>query len=88
VRTLRELKAGLGAVGCSKDEAANRAVVRKGLYLRRAVAADAVIEIADILPLRPLLDGIPAGDLRAAAGQPAVHDLRAGQLLRWSDLRR
>jgi len=88
VRTLRELKAGLGAVSCSKDEAANRAVVRKGLYLRRAVAADAVIEIADILPLRPLLDGIPAGDLRAAAGQPAVHDLRAGQLLRWSDLRR
>jgi sialic acid synthase SpsE len=88
VRTLRELKAGLGAVSCSKDEAANRAVVRKGLYLRRAVAADAVIEIADILPLRPLLDGIPAGDLRAAAGQPAVRDLRAGQLLRWSDLRR
>ncbi|HXZ99868.1 MAG TPA: N-acetylneuraminate synthase family protein [Candidatus Binatia bacterium] len=86
VRTLRELHLGLSAAGRSQGERDNRAVVRKGLYLQRAVAAGSEIAAADLVPLRPLLDGIPAGELGAVAGHAAVHSLKAGQLLRWSDL--
>jgi N,N'-diacetyllegionaminate synthase len=87
VRTLRDLDAGLGAVGASADEAANRAVVRKALYLRHAVAAGSPIAAADLLPLRPLSDGIPAGDRDLVVGQRAVRDLDVGALLHWSDVR-
>jgi N,N'-diacetyllegionaminate synthase len=86
VKSLRQLAIGLHRVGVSADEAANRTVVRKGLYLRRNIAAGTKLDKTDLVALRPLNDGVTAGDRDVVAGRRAARDLGAGALLHWADL--
>ena len=83
---LRGLESGLTSPGASAAEIANRAVVRKGLYVTRDIARGDVVRSSELLPLRPLGDGIAAGDRDALGGRRARRDLAAGQRLRWDDL--
>lgn len=86
VQSLRQLAIGLDRVGASADEAANRAVVRKGLYLRRAIPTGTTLDVADLIPLRPLRDGVTAGDRDVVIGKRTARDLAEGALLHWTDL--
>ncbi len=59
-RELKELAVALRELGPGEDEIENRRWVRKALYLSRALPAGHVLRQEDLVPLRPLRDGIPA----------------------------
>jgi sialic acid synthase SpsE len=62
-------------------------VVRKALYLRRPLERGAAVSADDLVPLRPLGDGVPALALDDVVGRELVRSIPAGEMLRWSDLR-
>jgi sialic acid synthase SpsE len=85
VGTLRDLARGLSATR-SADETANRPLVRKALHTLRDLPAGHVLAAGDLVPLRPLLDGIPALDRDAVVGRVLARPLAAGARLVAADL--
>jgi sialic acid synthase SpsE len=67
----------------SAAELSNRRVVRKALYAARSLKAGDVLGGNDVVPLRPLGDGIPAGRLDDVIGAKVVVDVAAGEQLTW-----
>lgn len=86
VAALRELALGVHRPALSADEEANRAVVRKALYARRDLARGASLEAGDLVPLRPLGAGIPAGRREALVGRRLSRPVAAGRALSWADI--
>jgi len=86
VRTLRSLRTGLDAGRVSADEAANRPLVRKGLYAGRDLRPGEPLRPEDLRPLRPLLDGLAANDRDLVVGRRLRRAVAAGALLRAEDL--
>ncbi|HET9051011.1 MAG TPA: N-acetylneuraminate synthase family protein [Candidatus Dormibacteraeota bacterium] len=87
VAALRDIEKALTENRAADAEAANRPLVRKGLYARHDLDAGARLEAGDVVPLRPLLDGIAAGDRDAVVGRTLAARVAAGTLLRPTDLR-
>ena len=86
VAELRSLWHGLQPGRNIDGEEANRPAVRKALYAARDIVAGEPIVDADLVPLRPLLEGIPAGSRDAVIGCRTQHDVSAGRRLRWADM--
>jgi N-acetylneuraminate synthase/N,N'-diacetyllegionaminate synthase len=78
---LRELRTSLLSVGPAEDEIENRQWVRKGLYLKRGVSAGHVLQEEDLVPLRPLRDGIPALQRDDIVGSRMITSRPANSLL-------
>jgi sialic acid synthase SpsE len=83
---MRGVATALRAPRASAAELANRPLVRKALYARRDLAAGAALSGADLVPLRPLLDGIPALERDDVIGRRIVRDLPQGTRLRRTDI--
>jgi N-acetylneuraminate synthase/N,N'-diacetyllegionaminate synthase len=84
-----ELRAVARAVRCREPLAAeqeNRRVVRKGLYARRDLPVGHRLTIDDLEPLRPVLDGVPAGSRDLVLGRALRNPLPRGAVLRPGDL--
>jgi len=64
-----------------------RALVRRSVTTRRAVATGQVVAAEDVCLLRPG-DGIPPAELVAVVGARARRDLEPGTTLTWNDLER
>ncbi len=86
VTALKALARGLHDPVPSPDEIGNRASVRKALYTRRALAAGDVVTLDDLEPLRPLGDGIAAGQAAETVGRTVARPVPRGQRLSWLDL--
>jgi N-acetylneuraminate synthase/N,N'-diacetyllegionaminate synthase len=86
VTTLRDVATALTDAPASPDEAANKPLVRKALYAAVDLDAGAAIRASDVVPLRPVLDGIPALERSNVLGRRLVRALPAGTLLRYGDL--
>ncbi len=67
-------------------EEENRRVVRKGLYARRDLPVGHRLTLDDLEPLRPLLDGVPAGSRDLVLGRALRNALPRGAALRAVDL--
>jgi len=87
VREVRDVAAGMDAATNVAEEDANKTVVRKALYARRALRMGAHVEADDVMLLRPLADGIPALHVVHVVGREVARDLDEGSIVRWSDLR-
>jgi sialic acid synthase SpsE len=61
-------------------------VVRKALYLARDLETGDTIDEDDLLPLRPLLDGIPARHRDEIVGRKLAKPVPAGTRLMRDDL--
>jgi N,N'-diacetyllegionaminate synthase len=68
------------------EEDENRSVVRKGLYSTHDLDRGATIELDDLVPLRPLLDGIPASERDNVVGRVLTTPVESGARLTWSSL--
>ena len=86
VTDLRAVRAAVREARSNAEEAANRLVVRKALYVRRPVPAGHVLGAVDLIPLRPLDDGIPAGELDTVVGRRLRRELKPGQVITRDDL--
>jgi N,N'-diacetyllegionaminate synthase len=86
VAELRDVARALDLVGPNDTEAANRVVVRKGLYASTDLAAGHRLVAQDLAPLRPLGDAVPASERDAVVGQRLARPVRAGEPLRPADL--
>ncbi len=72
--------------GVETDEELNRFVVRKALYPTAVLPEGHVIREADLVPLRPLLDGLPALDRDRVVGRRLARDVSPDNPLRRADL--
>lgn len=70
----------------SAAEAENRAVVRKALHTRRALPAGHRLAAEDLVPLRPLGDGLPASARDGVIGRRLRRPMPAHTPLRAADL--
>jgi sialic acid synthase SpsE len=52
---------------------------RRGLYAKHKIKAGEILGLDDVLPLRPLLDYLPANDLEIFIGAKALIDIEAGE---------
>jgi len=86
VATLRSVGASIATRTASQAELANREVVRKALYARRDLPEGHAIARDDLVPLRPLLDGIPAGARSSVIGRVLAHPIPALAPLHDADL--
>jgi N-acetylneuraminate synthase/N,N'-diacetyllegionaminate synthase len=86
VGTVRRLAAGLETEPGLDVEAENRPLVRKGLYLAADRPAGHRLTADDLVPLRPVLDGIPASARDELVGRTLVRDVPAGTLLAPADV--
>ena len=86
VTTIRAAAAGLVSGRPRPDEAANRLLVRKALYPVRELAPGHVLRAGDVVPLRPLLDGLPAGSRDVVLGRRLARAVSPGAPLRPGDL--
>ncbi|MDB9950629.1 N-acetylneuraminate synthase family protein [Candidatus Thioglobus sp.] len=59
---------------------------RRGLYANRNIKSGEVLSLADVLPLRPLLDYLPANDLGNILGAKALIDIERGIGIRAEDI--
>jgi len=59
---------------------------RRGLYANRNIKSGEVLCLADVLPLRPLLDYLPANDLGNILGAKALIDIERGVGIRAEDV--
>jgi len=91
---LRELVAGIRAVEAARGdgikmprpgEVPTRALVRKSLVARHAIARGAVLDAAAVIALRPGT-GIAPGELPRVVGRRARRDIAAGESLAWDAL--
>lgn len=62
-----------------------RALVRRSVTSRSAIAAGAVIDASDLVLLRPGT-GISPADLNSVLGRRVIRDISTGETLQWSDL--
>ena len=86
VTELRAVRAAVDEARSNAEEAANRLVVRKALYVRRPLPAGHVLGAVDLIPLRPLDDGIPAGELDTVVGRRLRRQVKSGQVITRDDL--
>jgi sialic acid synthase SpsE len=86
VAQIRAVAAAMRSDAVSEDEQANRAVVRKGLYLTRSLPAGAQLTATDLAPLRPIGNAIAAGSRDDVVGRRLRRDMREGDLLSWEHL--
>ena len=64
----------------------DRAVIRRGLYLRADIPAGEVVRTSDAIPLRPLvIEGLTTDS--DGLSFRSTRDLRAGEPLKWSDVK-
>lgn len=63
------------------EEMVNRRVVRKAIFASRDLAEGTLLEDHDLVPLRPLSDGIPAGEVDSLIGRRLARDVPAGELV-------
>jgi N,N'-diacetyllegionaminate synthase len=87
VRTLVDVAQGRHTAIVSPDEAANRRVVRKALYAAHDLQVGSALRREDLVPLRPLLDGIPADQLDSVMGRILRRKVSAGSLIQPEDIR-
>ena len=88
-RWVRDVRGVYEAIHSSKHSAAeedNRPVVRKGLYSLHDLDQGAEIKFEDLVPLRPLLDGIPARERDNVIGRVLATSVEAGARLTWANL--
>ena len=81
-RWVRDVRGVYEAVHLSKHSGAeedNRRVVRKGLYSLHDLDQGAEIKLEDLVPLRPLLDGIPARERDNVIGRVLATSVEAGR---------
>jgi N-acetylneuraminate synthase/N,N'-diacetyllegionaminate synthase len=86
VATVRAVSIAVHAPVASPAEAANRELVRKGLYPRRPLEAGHRLTRADLVPLRPVGDGIPALAVDRLVGWRLRDVAAPGRALQWADL--
>jgi sialic acid synthase SpsE len=80
-----EAARGDGVKGPRPGEVPTRALVRKSLVARRAIARGAVLDAAAVIALRPGT-GIAPGELPRIVGRRARRDIAAGEPLAWDAL--
>jgi len=88
VVALRSLALGVHTPVPSRAELQNRVVVRKGLYASHGLRKGQRLDARELVPLRPLVDAIPAGDLEAVVNHTLARDVAQGTPLRYRDLER
>ncbi|NNN22468.1 MAG: hypothetical protein HKL80_10765 [Acidimicrobiales bacterium] len=86
VNDLKLLAKGIYDPVDSDGEKLNKPLVRKGLYLTRDMSINETIGKDDIIPLRPVLDGIGAGKRDFVVGKKVSDNLSSGHLLKLKDL--
>jgi N,N'-diacetyllegionaminate synthase len=87
VESIRDVTRALGTSEKSptKSELPVRALVRRSVTTRNAVAAGVQFRAADLVLLRPG-NGIAPADMDSIVGRHAARDLSAGETLQWSDV--
>jgi N,N'-diacetyllegionaminate synthase len=88
-RWIRDIRGVYEAIHSSRhfsEEDENRAVVRKGLYSTHDLDRGAKLELEDLVPLRPLLDGIPASERDNVVGRELATPVESGTRITWSSL--
>jgi N,N'-diacetyllegionaminate synthase len=81
VSDLRAIGTGVHAPRDCPEEAANKSVVRKGLYMTSDLEAGSQLQLHHVEALRPLLDAIPSLDVHSVVGKIASRSLRKGEAL-------
>lgn len=76
---------GNGVKEPKESELPVRALVRRSVTSKYAIAAGAVINASDLVLLRPGT-GISPAELNSVTGRRAIRDISAGETLQWSDL--
>ncbi|MDP9100546.1 MAG: N-acetylneuraminate synthase family protein [Actinomycetota bacterium] len=74
------------SAGVESDEELNRSMVRKGLYPTTCLPEGHVVGQADLVPLRPVLDGIPALERDRTVGRRLARAVTPDNPLRREDL--
>ena len=59
---------------------------RRGLYANRNIQAGEILKISDVVPLRPLLDFMPANNLDEFIGSKSLIDINKGSGIKIEDL--
>ena len=86
VAAVRDTAAAVAGSEREPAEASNKLVVRKALYPRRALPEGHVLAVEDLVPLRPLLDGVPALHRDQVVGRALLKPVRPEEPLRPTDL--
>lgn len=86
VHELRAIDRDLHSSATEESEAENRLVVRKALHTAKALPEGHVLTLDDLVPLRPLGDGIPAGARDDVVGRRLRRAMTARSVLRPKDL--
>ncbi len=85
IRNIEKAVSGNGKKEASKSESKNISLVRKSIYLKRAINKGAILSENDITVLRPG-DGISAIEWQKVIGKTLLIDGNEFDKLKWSDL--